>query len=455
MNPDDASHEQRRRRALRHGFGSGLVVRGVSLLLTFAAVPIATSALGQAQYGAFALIAGLATLLPFSDLGLGNGLVTALGQASGRDDDQEARRLVSAALFGLVVVAAALLVIFVVVSWLVDWSRILGLGSEPFASDVDSATELFGVLFIAAMPFTIGMRVLQGLQRTHVANYWQLLTAPLVLVGYLVVRGADGGLIAFTAVAGSVPLLVGILCTVWVLARHAGLRPQRRALEIVTTRRLMRLGGLFLVLTVAVAVAFETDSLVLSWVLGPSSVAVYSVSFRLFALVSLVASLAFAPLWPAFAESLSRGDVAWTKRTVRRSVVWGGALSLPAAALLVLVAGPFIRWWVGDSFVPPLSLSVGLAVWVVLGATQMPIVMLLNGAGVVRFQVVAASLMAVSNLLLSIWLAHGIGVAGPVWGSVIAHTLCSGIPMVVFVRRHFRWRVDRPGGLVDDSAVPA
>jgi O-antigen/teichoic acid export membrane protein len=439
--PTAPAHDVRRRRAIRHGLASGLGTRAISIVLTLAAVPVVTGSLGQSQYGAFALVAGLSALLPFSDLGLGSGLVTALGQATGRDDERESRSLVSAALFGLVAVSAALLVVFLALSYWVDWAVVLGLGNQPFAPQVDSATEVFGVLFIVAMPFGLGTRILQGLQRTHVANYWQVLTAPLVLVGYVLVRAWDGGLTAFTAVAGGVPLVVGAACTTAVLAKNAGLRPHRRALELVAARQLLRLSWLFLVLTLAVAVAFETDSLVISWVLGPDAVAVYSVTFRLFALVTLVAGLAFAPLWPAFAEALSRGDQAWAKRTLRRSVAWGAALSVPAVAALAVVAGPFISWWVGDQFVPPASLTVALAVWVCLVASQMPMVMLLNGAGVVRFQVVAATCMAVANVVLSILLARAVGVSGPVWGSVLAHTLCSGVPTLLYLRYRFTWRV--------------
>ena len=150
------------------------------------------------------------------------------------------------------------------------------------------------------------------------------------------------------------------------------------------------------------------------------------------------------PLWPAFSESLARGDAQWAKATLRRAVVLAASLAVPAAVVLALGAQPFIRWWVGEEFVPPASLVIGLAVWVTLVAVQAPAAMLLNGAGVIKFQVVAASVMAVTNLVLSIGLAHAIGVSGPVWGSVIAHTVCSGIPLVLYLRYRFTWQVSEP-----------
>jgi O-antigen/teichoic acid export membrane protein len=85
-----------------------------------------------------------------------------------------------------------------------------------------------------------------------------------------------------------------------------------------------------------------------------------------------------------------------------------------------------------------------LAVWVTIVSVQMPLSMLLNGAGVVRFQVVAASCMALANLALSITLAHSIGISGPVWGSVVAYLVCTGVPSVLYLRYRFTWRSDHP-----------
>jgi len=144
-------------------------------------------------------------------------------------------------------------------------------------------------------------------------------------------------------------------------------------------------------------------------------------------------------LWAAFAEALSRGDVAWVRQTVWRSVGVGLAGSAVACAALVVVANPVIDAWVGPAYRAPVGLLVAMAAWTVLQSAQMPMSMLLNGAGVVTFQAVAAIVMAVTNLGLSIVLTRAWGISGPVWGSVIAHTLCAAIPVLFYLRFRFRW----------------
>jgi len=63
--------------------------------------------------------------------------------------------------------------------------------------------------------------------------------------------------------------------------------------------------------------------------------------------------------------------------------------------------------------------------------------MLLNGMNAIGIQVVCASMMAVSNILLSIFLVQKIGVAGPIYGTVIAWTLFNLIPLLIYIPRMF------------------
>jgi Na+-driven multidrug efflux pump len=73
----------------------------------------------------------------------------------------------------------------------------------------------------------------------------------------------------------------------------------------------------------------------------------------------------------------------------------------------------------------------------VLGGIGNAFAMLLNGAQVMRFQVIVASTMAIANVVLSILLTQRIGVAGVVWGSVIAFSIFDFVPVVLYLPRLF------------------
>ena len=73
-----------------------------------------------------------------------------------------------------------------------------------------------------------------------------------------------------------------------------------------------------------------------------------------------------APLWPAYGEARERGDHAWVKKTLIRSLFIAVGFAAVAATIL-LAAGPwFMRLWVGDAVTPSSLLLLGLALWKVI-----------------------------------------------------------------------------------------
>jgi O-antigen/teichoic acid export membrane protein len=145
--------------------------------------------------------------------------------------------------------------------------------------------------------------------------------------------------------------------------------------------------------------------------------------------------LTLGPLWPAYREALSRGDTGWVRRTVRRSIRLSLTVAGLISAVLVVLGIPLITLWVGTSVQPSFGLILAVGIWTTLNAVGTAVAMFLNGAQVMRFQVVTAVLMATANILLSIALTSRIGVAGVVWGSVVAYSLFTLIPVAIYMPR--------------------
>jgi len=80
----------------------------------------------------------------------------------------------------------------------------------------------------------------------------------------------------------------------------------------------------------------------------------------------------------------------------------------------------------------------GMGAWAVLNNTFTAVAMLLNGASVMRLQVATAISMAIASPILSILLGRAFGVAGIIWGTVIAHVVCSAIPTVIYLSSFLR-----------------
>jgi O-antigen/teichoic acid export membrane protein len=149
---------------------------------------------------------------------------------------------------------------------------------------------------------------------------------------------------------------------------------------------------------------------------------------------------------------MARGDTAWVKRTLRRSIMLAALVNIPSTLVLV-VAGPFLIqiWAPALHLQPTMLLMMGLGTWTIMNTLNGPFAMLLNGANVIGFQAVSAILMAVANVSISIFLVYHIGVSGAVWGSVIAQLVFVLIPEIWYVRRLLR---RLPGNRSEALPVP-
>jgi O-antigen/teichoic acid export membrane protein len=227
---------------------------------------------------------------------------------------------------------------------------------------------------------------------------------------------------------------------------HPYLRPRMSAVTWAGGKRLCRMGSLFLALQLAAALGFSSDNLVAAQVVGGHAVPSYAIPYRLFALSLTVVQLLAGPLWPAYTEAITRGDRAWVRRTLVRSLTLSVSISLASSVLLLVFGNAILAVWVGPHIRASYWLLLGLAIWNVFSGAGVSMAMLFNGAHVVGFQVASALSMAVLNICLSIALARQVGLPGIIWGTVISYGLCAVIPWIFFVPRLLRLQ----GGAVDE-----
>jgi O-antigen/teichoic acid export membrane protein len=192
---------------------------------------------------------------------------------------------------------------------------------------------------------------------------------------------------------------------------------------------------MFLVQGLAITLAFDSDMLVVSNVLGAEEAGVYGLNLRVVTMVGAFALSGFSQLFPAFGEALSGGDNEWVRNALRRLTCWLATYSVAVALILFWMEPIFVHEWVGEALVSSKSLLLALIVWGAYTTVLIPVNMFLNAALVIRMQIFTAIAMAAVNLPLSIALARSIGVSGPAWGSLIAHVSVSLVPTIIVARR--------------------
>ena len=432
----DGAEARGRERYRRAGLSAATALggRGLTTILSLVTVPLTLNYLGPERYGVWLTISSVIALLSFTDLGIGNGLLNAVTHSMARGEVTEARRQISSALVLLIVVAVALTATAAAFYPIIPWADVLAVPGREAASEAGLALATWVACFVIGMPLGIAAQVRLARQEGYIVHL-AAAAGNVAAVGALLVGIATRQGLPFLVVAMAGPPLIASAINGIVLFRRDApqLGPSRSLADRLTGFGLLRAGFLFFVLQISIAVAFTSDTLVVAQILGSTAVAEYGVTSRLFMIPAAIAAMILAPLWPAYGEAIARGDMRWTRATLVRSVRGGLLTTVPAAVILVLLGLPIIAFWVGPSVTPPFPLLLGFAIWVVLSTLGSSVAMLLNGAHEIRIQAAAAAVMAVVNLALSIWLTSRIGVAGVIWGTVIAYSVFVLAPMALYV----------------------
>jgi O-antigen/teichoic acid export membrane protein len=409
--------------------------RLINTVVLFLAIRIVAGSVSSDELGLWLLLVGAVAMVGFADLGIGNGLLNVIADALGRDDRPLIRQAIASALVALTGLAVVLGALYVLVGTQVDWSSLLNV-SGPEAGETTRAVSAFAFCILVSLPLGISQRVHHALQDGWIANGWLALGSVLSLVGIVVTEVTDADIAVRVGAMLIGPPIAYLLDSLYLFGfRSRDLRPRWSNVTREATQRVLRQGALFFLLATVGAAAYEIDSLVISHYLGASEVELYAIPFRLFALAPSLVLIIVTPLWPAYGEAIARGDMPWVHRTFRRTVRLGALITGPASLVLVALGPAIIHLWVDEQIDPPVSVLTGLAAWAILNGVSTSLAAFFNGAGILRLQVGIAIVMAVANVGLSIALVQEIGVAGPIWATVITQVVFGFIP-AWFLLRH-------------------
>jgi len=406
--------------------------RVLALVISLASVPLLVRYFGTRDYGVWATLTSFVALLNVADFGIGSGLLNAVATARGRDDAREVHVVVSTAVYVYAAIGAAIAMALLVAVQVLDWGQVFNVDAPELANAGRLAALTLGLLFAAGMPVAAAVQIRAAYQEAYVTAWYG--TAGLLIGFAFVVVGirSDSPMWVLALCVGGGTFIGYALNFADLFGwRRPALRPRTKVITRRAVSELTRAGILFFVLQIAGTIAFSIDNLVGAQVLGPEAVTRYAVPFRLFSAVESLIIIVTTSLWPAYSEALASGDMEWVRSTLRRSLKCLVALGAMAAVVLVLMGRPLIRLWVGPSVVVDSGLLLGLGCWLVLASFGHGVAAFLAAARVIRFQIWSAVAMASANLVLSVLLAREFGVAGLIWGTVIAYFVFTAVPYAV------------------------
>lgn len=391
---------------------ANVLSRGLAMVTMVASVALTVPYLGIERFGLWMTLSSLATVFALFDFGIGNALVNRVAAASAGDRPEELQAVVGDGLAVMGVLAAILGVVLVtlaVAAPVADW---LDIRAPDQAAELRASAVLFAALFSVSLFSSSILRVFAGLQRAYEAHLFVAAGSAVSLAALTFAARQEAGVPQLVAATFGISALAPLPLLALLARRGLLVRTRRIARERV--KPLLQSGALFFVLQIGLLVGWGLDPLILAGTAGLAEVALYVVALRLFQFVTQPLAILNAPLWAAYAEASARGDRTFVAGTLRRSMALTLALAAVGTALLAAAGPALVALWTSATVVPSATLLWCFAAWSLVEAVGTAFAMFLNGAGVIRTQVVAVVLFCLVALPAKILAGMAFGATGVV-----------------------------------------
>ena len=394
------------------------IIRGCSIAISLLLVPLTINYVNPTRYGVWLTLSSIIGWFGFFDIGFGNGMRNKFAEAMAKGEHELARIYVSTTYGILSIIIGSVLVIFLCINPFLNWSRILNTPAD-MAGELSVLALIVFSFFCIQFVLQLITTILTANQEPAKASFFNLLGSLFsLLIIYILTKTTSGNLIYLGTTLGLAPVLVLATSSLWFYNHeYKKYAPSVRYVKFSYARDLMTLGFKFFFIQIASIVIYQTSNIIIAQLYGPEQVTPFNIAYKYFNVISMGFGIIVMPFWSAFTEAWTKKDTPWIKNALKRLVQLWALLSIVTIIMLVF-SNIIYKLWVKE-IVVPLSISIVMALYVILNAWCGIFSHFLNGVGKIKLQLYSGAFGALINIPLSIYLGKHLGIYGVVLSTTI------------------------------------
>ncbi|WP_428330045.1 lipopolysaccharide biosynthesis protein [Mucilaginibacter sp.] len=402
--------------------------KGLSMILSFAIVPLSINLLGANEYGLWLTIFSFVNFFLFFDLGLGNGLKNKITISLANNDIKSTRAYISTGYFVFAALSLVLILLLISVISVIDMNSFLNT-SGISGPKVKQAMLIVGITIITSFTLNFVYNISAAQQKISFANLGMVLNngiAVLVLI-YLNISKTPISITVMAIITASALILSMLITNVAFFRRNPGLIPSVKDFRSDLLKSTLKLSTGFFIVQIQVIIISFTDTIIINKYLGNYEVTRYNLVYKLFNAVIILLSLVSMPLWTVFTEAFEKKDNLWIKNVFKR-FNYTILIATVVFILLGVFINPVLYIWTHHNYQIPALLITGMIIYHVAYAWNYNYSVFLNSISAIKVQLPYLIITSILNIPLCIYFIHlGLGSAGV----VIASAICV-LPFSIF-----------------------
>jgi O-antigen/teichoic acid export membrane protein len=437
-----SSADRGRERYRRAGMtaSTSFIAKALTIMISFVSVPLTMHYLGAERYGVWLTISSLLVWMSMTDFGLaGNALVNVLSEAHGNDDQDSARHYTASAFWALMTVALSIGVVFLATFHTIPWRTVFRVSAATSNQELLLTCALVLTFFVFNVPLSLLPSLYSAYQDGFLWNVWSITGNVVALLSLIVVTRFHGGLPQLVVALSGTRVLVGLANAHHAFfRRYRWLAPAPSAVRWTCVRRLLKLGGKYMVTQLSGLGISQSQPMIITQMLGPAQVMVFVVAQKIITLPVDLAYMATVPFISAFGEAKARHDWSWIKGAYKRSTTACVAFGIPVMLVIAVSCKFLIRIWAGPAAVPDWPLIAWLCIYTFVGVALMAAGQLLCGLERVDALAISIFLCALGCVVLGVLFSRWWGLGGVALAMAVSKIVTFWPIQLYEVRRIFR-----------------
>ena len=411
-------------------------LKGISILLNLAYVPLLLDYLGKEEYGIWLTLTSIVTWFSFFDIGLGNGLRNNFAKAKADNNDILARKFVSTTYAILGLIFSIILILFLIISNFVDWSAIYNTHNIPSNTLLSVSIIVFSFFLLRFVFQLIGVILLAD-QKPSINNGFNVISNLLCFIIILILKyTTKSSLPILGLVLSATPVLVLLIASLYFFnTNYKKYSPSFKYVDFKQSKTLLNLGFKFFILQVSGIIMYSSTNMLITQFSNGEDVAVYNISYKMFSVFIMVYGIILTPMWSATTEAFELKDFEWIRNFVKKMQKLG--LSLIIFIIIALIfSNNIYHLWLGERIKIPFTISVLVALGSVVYVLTGVYVSFQNGIGKIKLTLIWVVIQTILYLPLAYFISIKLKVGFP--GILIAGLICEIPVKYIQIMQYFK-----------------